>query len=197
MSSHSLLQGIFLMQGSHHSPQHSWWILYSLSHQGNPSVFPTICLFEHFSILFKFLNLNFSQIFNSFLGGDLVKLCPILVTPWTVAQQAPLSMGFSRKGYWSGLQFPSPGDLPDPGITPGSPALQADSLPTELWEKASVSFSISFLIISSSERHSLVKISEHYLLFLFAIISKKFFKKSILKTMFAYFHHQPWILPFL
>ena len=44
---------------------------------------------------------------------------------WTVAFQAPLSMGFSRQEYWSGLPFPSPGDLPDPGIKPGSPALQA------------------------------------------------------------------------
>ena len=51
------------------------------------------------------------------------------VTPWTVARQAPLSMEFSRQDYWSGLPFPSPGDLPDPGIEPGSPALQADSLP--------------------------------------------------------------------
>ena len=51
---------------------------------------------------------------------------------WTVAYQAPLSMGFSRQEYWSGLPFPSPGDLPNPGIEPGSPALQADSLPTEL-----------------------------------------------------------------
>ena len=51
--------------------------------------------------------------------------------PWTVAQQAPLSMGFSREEYWSGLPFPSPGDLPKPGIKPGSPALQADSLPSE------------------------------------------------------------------
>ena len=41
-------------------------------------------------------------------------------TPWTAAYQAPLSMGFSRQGYWSGLPFPSPGDLPDPGIEPGS-----------------------------------------------------------------------------
>ena len=66
-------------------------------------------------------------------GGDLVvKLCPTLVTPWTVACQAPLSMGFSRHEYWSGLPFPSLGDLPDPGMEPGSPALQADSLPTEL-----------------------------------------------------------------
>ena len=49
-------------------------------------------------------------------------------SPWTVAYQAPLSMGFSRQGYRSGLPFPSPGDLPNPGIQPGSPALQADSL---------------------------------------------------------------------
>ena len=53
------------------------------------------------------------------------------MTPWTVAHQAPLSMGFSRQEYWSGLPFPSPGDLPDPGTEPGSPALQADSLPSE------------------------------------------------------------------
>ena len=53
----------------------------------------------------------------------------VFVTPWTVARQAPPSMGFSRQGYWSGLPFPSPGDLPDPGIEPRSPALQADSLP--------------------------------------------------------------------
>ena len=45
------------------------------------------------------------------------------VTPWTVACQAPLSMGFPRQAYWSGLPFPSPGDLPDPGIEPTSPAL--------------------------------------------------------------------------
>ena len=44
-------------------------------------------------------------------------------TPWTVAYQIPPSMGFSRQEYWSGLPFPSPGDLPDPGIEPGSPAL--------------------------------------------------------------------------
>ena len=44
-------------------------------------------------------------------------------TPWTVAYQAPLSMGFSRQEYWSGLPFPSPGDLPNPGIEPGSPTL--------------------------------------------------------------------------
>ena len=51
--------------------------------------------------------------------------------PWTVARQAPLSMGFSRQEYWSGLPFPSPGDLPNPGIESGFPALQADALSSE------------------------------------------------------------------
>ena len=53
------------------------------------------------------------------------------MTPWTVARQAPLSMEFSRQEYWSGNALPSPGDLPDPGIEPGSPVLQADSLPSK------------------------------------------------------------------
>ena len=55
----------------------------------------------------------------------------LFATPWTVAYQAPVSMGFSRQEYWSGLPFPSPGALPDPGIKPGSPALQADTLTSE------------------------------------------------------------------
>ena len=54
-----------------------------------------------------------------------------LFTPWTVARQSPLSKGFSRQEYWSGLPNPSPGDLSDPGIKPKSPAWQADSLPSE------------------------------------------------------------------
>ena len=65
-------------------------------------------------------------------GGLVAKLCPTLAMLWTVARQAPPSMGFSRQGYWSGLPFPSPGDLPDPGIEPRSPALQAGSLLSEL-----------------------------------------------------------------
>ena len=52
-------------------------------------------------------------------------------TPWTVAYQASLSMGFSRQEYWSGLPFPSPGDLPDPGIERGFPTLEADALTSE------------------------------------------------------------------
>ena len=55
----------------------------------------------------------------------------LFVTPWTVAYQAPLSVGFSRQEYWSGSPFPSPGDLSDPGIEPRSSSLQADSLQSE------------------------------------------------------------------
>ena len=55
----------------------------------------------------------------------------LFVTPRAVAYQASLSMGFSRQEYWSGLPFPPLGDLPDPGIEPGSPALEADALTSE------------------------------------------------------------------
>ena len=68
-------------------------------------------------------------------GGLVAKSCLTFVTQWIVAHQAAPSMGFSRQGHWSGLPFPSPRDLPGPGIEPGSPALQADSLLTELWGK--------------------------------------------------------------
>ena len=63
----------------------------------------------------------------------------LFVTPWTVACQAPLSMGFSKQEYRSGLPFPPPGELLDPGIEPSSPvssALQADSLPVEQFREA-------------------------------------------------------------
>ena len=59
----------------------------------------------------------------------------LFVTPWTVAYQAPWSIEFSRQEYWSGLPFPSPGDLPNPGVEPRSSALQADTLPSEPPEK--------------------------------------------------------------
>ena len=55
----------------------------------------------------------------------------LFATQWTVAHQVPPSMGFSRQEYWSGLPFPSPGDLHDPGTEPRSPALQADALTSE------------------------------------------------------------------
>ena len=72
----------------------------------------------------------------SYKGKERRKVKPLsrvwlFATPWTVAHQAPPSMGFSRQEYWGGLPFPSPGDFPDPGLEPKSPALQPDSLPSE------------------------------------------------------------------
>ena len=63
----------------------------------------------------------------------------LFATPWTVAHQTPPSMGFSRQEYWSGLPFLSPGDLPDPGIEPSSPTLQADALTSEEPRKPKIS----------------------------------------------------------
>ena len=65
------------------------------------------------------------------LKVKLLSCVGLFVTLWTVAYQAPPSMGFSRQEYWSGLPFPSPGDLPDPGIKPRSPEFQVDTLPSE------------------------------------------------------------------
>ena len=65
-------------------------------------------------------------------AGSVAQSCPTLFDPMDcIAHQAPPSMGFSRQEYWSGLPFPSPGDLPDSGIEPGSPSLQADALPSK------------------------------------------------------------------
>ena len=96
-------------------------------------------------------------------GGLVTKSCPTLATPWTVASQAPLPIEFSRQEYWSGLSFPSPGDLPNPGIKPRPPALQEDSLPSEspgetlpeiksqLWTAGCITFSnLLYLSIPSS-----------------------------------------------
>ena len=84
----------------------------------------------------KHISWSYCWVYIYIYGGGLVtKLCLILATPWTVAHQVPLSMGISRQEYWSRLPFSSPWYLPDPRIEPSSPALQADSLPTELWGK--------------------------------------------------------------
>ena len=61
----------------------------------------------------------------------LLSCVQLIATPWTVAYQASQTMGFSRQEYWSGLPFPSAGDLPNPGTEPGSPAFQADALTSE------------------------------------------------------------------
>ena len=79
------------------------------------------------------LNISFNLI-TIYCESESVKALshvPLFVTPWTVARQAPLSMGFSRQEYWRGLTFSSPRDITNPGIEPRSFALQPDSLPSE------------------------------------------------------------------
>ena len=114
-----LLQGIFLNQersrGSNLSLLrllHYRWILYCWP-TGKP--INQLCLY----------------IFRKCLKEYMCSVVSDSATSWTVARQAPLSMGFSRQEYWSGLPFPSPEDLPDSGIEPRSPTLQTDSLPFE------------------------------------------------------------------
>ena len=68
---------------------------------------------------------------QEYTESEFTQSCPTLCDPWTVAHQVPPSMGFSRQEYWSGLPFPSPEDLPDPRIEPGSPALRVDALTSE------------------------------------------------------------------
>ena len=72
---------------------------------------------------------NFKTYYKA-MKSEVAQSCPTLCDPWTVAYQVPPSMGFSRQECWSGLPFPSPGDLPNPGIEPGSPALQVESYST-------------------------------------------------------------------
>ena len=87
-------------------------------------------------IVFKLYNPNFGM--NYLNQFACVLSHSVIATPWTIAYQVPLSMGFFRKEYWSGLPFSSPGDLPDPGIEHRSPILQVDYLPSELPGKPSI-----------------------------------------------------------
>ena len=98
---------------------------------------------NHYNVITEIsvcLSIQLSQIF---LWTICVCVCILscvwlFVIPWTLALQAPLSMGFPRQEYWSGLPFPSPGDLPDPGIelaSPLSPELAGDSSPLSHWER--------------------------------------------------------------
>ena len=100
--------------------------------------------FKNLSFLFQIYLLSVY-----FEGVVLVtKSCPTLAIPWTAAHQAPLSVGFSRQKYWSGLPwFPSPGDHPNPGIKLGSATLQAVSLPSEPPGKLKVKVTQSCLIL--------------------------------------------------
>ena len=90
----------------------------------------------------------------------------LFATPWTVAYQAPLSIGFSRQQYWSGLPFPSPRDLPNPRIESGSPTSQTDTLPSEPPGKSD-RFTLFFLKVS---RHSIAWIYYNKCSYLFNTI---------------------------
>ena len=100
------------------------------------------------------VKMKVAQLFLTFEAKSLSRV-QLFVVPWTVAYKAPLSIEFSRKEYWSGLPFPSPGDLPHPGIEPRSPTLQADALLSEAPRKPPVihtfPFNNCFFILSSFE----------------------------------------------
>ena len=97
---------------------------------------PRICISDRFpdtaDATLKIHTLRTTALINISIVVQSISLVQLFMTPRTVARQPPLSMGFSRQEHWSGLPFPSPGDLPDPGMVPGSPTLQADSSPFEL-----------------------------------------------------------------
>ena len=95
----------------------------------------------------KELNRHFSKEAMKWSEVKLLSRAWFFATPWTVTYQSPLSMGFSRQEYWSGLPFPSPGDLADPGIEPGSPAFQADALTSELPGKPPKDYNLFFSVI--------------------------------------------------
>ena len=79
----------------------------------------------------EWVAISFSNVWKWKVKVKSLSRVQLFATPGTAAYQAPLSLGFSRQEYWCGLPFPSPGDLPDPGIEPGSPTLEADALTSE------------------------------------------------------------------
>ena len=103
-------------------------------------------------IKYKRANVILFELFSKFTKLSALVLCVCMLSHFshvwlfvillTIAYKSPLSVGFSRQEYWSGLLFPSPGDLPDPGIEPGSPALQADCLWSEPQGSPSVNYAI-------------------------------------------------------
>ena len=114
----SLPQGIFPNQGSNPGPPHCRWILNQLTHRE-------------------------ALILTKVKVKSISRVRPF-ATRWTVAYQAPLSMEFSRQEYWSGLPFPSPGDLPNPGLESGCPGLQAEALLSEPPRKPTFTKYIAF-----------------------------------------------------
>ena len=118
------------------------------------------------------------------VGGLVVKSCLTLATPWTVAHQAPLSMGFSRQEYWSGFPFPSPGDRPNTGLEPGSLTLQADSLPTKLGGKHK-----NLLVLINSVKLQDTKYVYNNLL-CFYTLTMKYLKRKSRKQFHVHYHQK-------
>ena len=87
-----------------------------------------------------------------FIVAVVVSRIQLFATPRTVARQAPLSMGFSREEYWSGLPCPPPGDLPNPGIKPRSPVLQADSLSSEPLGKSTMWINLENIVLIEKKK---------------------------------------------
>ena len=99
-------------------------------------------------------------------GGLVTKSCLTLAIPWTVAHQAPLSMGFSRQEYWSGLPFPSPEDLPNPGIEPGClhcrQTLYRLSYQGKYWIEMSIkTFTFSFITWKKNAPKAMIHVQKH------------------------------------
>ena len=120
---------------------HGRQLLYHLGSHGSPK---STCMGS-----FEGLHHYLHYLHHSLKAKVKVKLLShvlLFATQWTVAHQAPPSMGFSRQEYWSGLPFPFPGDLPDPGIEPRSSTLQAEALSSEPPTENSVSLNLSCLI---------------------------------------------------
>ena len=112
---HFLLQGIFPTQGLNLGLLNCRQILYSLSHQGRHLLSRIVVISGYGVTILKsiFVSCGIQKVSACMCVLSCVQL---FVTPWTAAHQAPLSMGFSRQEYWSGLPLPSPGELPEPGI---------------------------------------------------------------------------------
>ena len=107
----------------------------------------------------------------------------LFATPWTVAHQAPPSMGFSRQEYWSGLPFPFPGNLPNPGIEPGSPSLEADTLTSE-HQGSPIKYSSPLEFTYVSESESVLNIILLHLLLIYKLVSSLIYVGFVfLKTM--------------
>ena len=111
-----------------------------MDHRKSEGIPEDICCFIDYTKAFDYVKVKVKSLSR-------VRL---FATPWTVAYQAPPSMGFSRPEYWSGLPFPSPGDRPDPGIEPRSPTLEAGALPSEPPGNPCVKWTVSPSVVSDS-----------------------------------------------